>query len=114
MGAQGISELTSPKINNQINLKKILEKEKKQAGIKEDKIIYVTISKNEKEVSQAIKISEKEYEIFLFNDGRNLGTLRHELYHIADGHCDKPYNSLKYFFIQEPKATIYQLTGIKL
>ncbi len=113
-GSQGIHQELSPKIENQVSLKKILEKERKQAGIKEDEIIHVTISKNEKESSYSIKISEKEYEIFLFNYGRNLGVLRHELYHIADGHCDKPYNFLKYFFIQEPKATIYQITGLKL
>lgn len=63
-------------------------------------------------ISQALKTSEKEYGIFLSSEAKE-STLRHELYHIAGGHCDNEYNLLKYYFIQEPKATIYQITGLK-
>lgn len=111
LGIQGISELISPKINNQIQLEQIIKTERKLAGIKEDIKLYVTMGR--KENSQALKTGEKEYDIFLSKRGANKFTLRHELYHIADGHCDTKYNNLKYFFIQEPQATIYAATGWK-
>ena len=46
--------------------------------------------------------------------------LRHELYHVFDGHCDdfigasKTFIRLKSFFVHEPQATAYQVFGIKL
>ena len=110
-GTQGISELFSSKINNQ-NLEQILKIEKRRVGLNEDRIIYVRISKNEDETSAAQKLNENKYQIVL-SPNPSLNTLRHELYHISDGHCDKPYNLLKYLFIQEPQATIYSITGLK-
>jgi hypothetical protein len=47
----------------------------------------------------------------------NRKIVRHELYHIYDKHCDhdtKTKAELNYWFIEEPKAIIYSLTGLKL
>jgi len=41
-------------------------------------------------------------------------TVRHELYHIYRGDCEQELNALRYIFIQEPRAKIYELTGLKL
>src|SRR3989344_9451600 len=63
--SQGIhQEIFSPKIENQISLEKILEKERKKAGIKENIIIYARLSKNEKESLYSAKISEKNIKYF--------------------------------------------------
>lgn len=113
LGAQGISqEFISPKINNQSQLEQILNKEKKQAGIKKDIMLDVKLGCDEDGGSYSEKISEKKYKIRL-SSPTSLSTLKHELYHIADGHCDNSFNRLKYFFIDEPQATIYEITGLK-
>ena len=47
----------------------------------------------------------------------NRKIVRHELYHIYDGHGDhdtKLETELNYWFIEEPKAIIYSFTGLKL
>jgi hypothetical protein len=45
--------------------------------------------------------------------GSNVGAVRHELYHLAK-HLPRKRNFLKYFFYEEPTATIYSITGVKL
>ncbi|MBI2003908.1 hypothetical protein HYS72_00385 [Candidatus Pacearchaeota archaeon] len=99
------------KIKDKTHLETLLRQEKKKLGI-ENKDINVYFC-DRIETSSARKINENSYEIKIANNQRTTGILDHELYHIADGHCDKSYNTLKYFFIYEPQATIYELTGIK-
>lgn len=111
--AQGISQETSQRINNQSQLEQILNIERKRAGIKNEMIINISMSNNKEDISEAEKIGEKYYQITLSPRSSNLSTLRHELYHITDGHCDETYNDFKYFFWNEPQATIYQITGLK-
>lgn len=40
--------------------------------------------------------------------------VRHELAHIANGDVDKDFSYLRYFLIEEPRATIYGTLGIRL
>ncbi len=115
--SQKISQNNSPKINNQIHLEKFLKEERKRAGIKESIKINAIVG-NEGAYSQ--KIGKEEYNIYLPYKDLNLSTLRHELYHITDGHCiegTKTKSSLRYaleyLFWYEPKATIYEITGLK-
>ncbi len=125
--AQGISqELMSPRINNQNQLEQILNRERKRAGINDNIIIDAKLSYDKEEGSYSQRYYKGSYRIVLSPDrfspkGSNLATLRHELYHIADGHCDDPkrfnyskfQKELIYLFIHEPQATIYQITGLK-
>lgn len=78
------------------------------------------MSDGEDEISQARKLSNGEYEIVLSPRGSNLSKLRHEFYHVADGHCYKSgkgnsglNNTLTYLFWYEPQARIYQTKGLK-
>jgi len=115
----------SPKgenIRDKIHLEKLLKQEKKKLGI-ENKNINAYFC-NTIETSGARKINENSYEIFLAKDQRAFNVLRHELYHVADGHCDKGYElfnngrkfekTIRYLLINEPKASIYGATGLKL
>jgi len=116
--SQKISQNNSPKIENQAYIKKILEKERKRAGIKENIKINVFLNNGWEAYSQ--KIGKEEYKIILPYKDSNLSDLRHELYHIADGHFNGGETkssiryALEYLFWHEPQATIYQLTGLKL
>ena len=61
-----------------------------------------------------------EYGIILNGFGsRNRTTIRHELYHIYRGDCDRPAgfrkeHPLRYLFVAEPRAMIYEYFGLRL
>jgi len=115
--------IVSPKIANQERLESLLDVERKNAGIADDIEVKAYLG-NE---SCAEKVRDKSYEItiakhFPFND---TCALRHELYHVAGGHCDDMHNfknsyfgrlgnTVKFLWIYEPEAVIYSATGIKL
>ena len=115
-----ISKKDAPKIHSKSHLEQILDGERERAGIDEAVEIEVRLTNNDWEYNHVKKVSEGKYKILLAPDGQNLSTLRHELYHIADGHCDDRariendfLNELDYFFRREPQAIIYALTGLK-
>jgi len=109
------------KIKDKAHLETLLEQEKKNLGIENKNIHAYFCDTIEDSLSK--KINKNSYEILLSNNQRKLGILKHELYHIADGHCDENYkllnegrkleNTLRYLFVNEPKALIYGATGIK-
>jgi hypothetical protein len=114
VGTQYVSIKSSPKITSQSHLEEILDDEMKKAGIDSDIDLKIKLSDDEDEVSHLKRFMDGSYEIILSPYGSNVSTLRHELYHLADGHLDNGHFSLtKYFFWYEPQATIYQLTGLK-
>ena len=124
-GNNSISSYNSPIIKNRSELELIINDERIKAGVNENYHIHVIFEDNKpNESASAAKIGKNNYLIRLPKKDSNLSTLRHELYHIADGHCDdvleisKNSNSLKkllkYLFVYEPQASIYQSTGLKL
>lgn len=75
----------------------------------------------EHDAACAYKVAEGEYGVVIGGDFAEETTLRHELYHIFDGHVKKmenieypPVEMLRYLFYQEPQAIIYATTGIEL
>ncbi len=44
----------------------------------------------------------------------NKTKVRHELYHIYKGHCNKEFRIIPYLFKEEAQAILYYITGIKL
>ncbi len=111
LGSQLVSRHFSPSINTQSQLEFILEEEKEKAGIPKTTKVSANIE-NERLV-YSHKEGDKKYKVVLAKENSQLVLLRHELYHIADGHCDQPYYFLRYFFWEEPQATIYSITGLK-
>jgi hypothetical protein len=111
-----ITMLTSDNISSQQHLEKIVEKERMKLDNGKKYIIYPQLIS--KTWGEAKMISENEYKLIIGGSNSTEAAVRHELYHIFDGHCklgeNKIINSLEYWFVKEPKAAIYAATGIKL
>ena len=97
------------------NYQRIFDEEKEALGISHLEII--TRDFGIPSIPKVIKNNEI-YEISLSSDKlkdpksfRN--TCKHELFHIAAGHCENS-NIFKYILIHEPTTILYELTGIKL
>jgi hypothetical protein len=88
--AQGISrEFFSEKIKNTGDLIRIVRQE--ESSIKVDnlpRIVYLTYGHTEWGTACSGKIGKGKY-IILLDKERNRTVIRHELYHIYAGHCDK-------------------------
>ena len=107
-----ISVKNSSKIKDAHDLEILLRQEKKKLGI-EDKIISASFN-DTLLTSYAIK-KENNYEILIAQRHRCLGTLKHELFHIAAGHLDRSKTRLfRKYYLEEPSAMIYSLKDIKL
>ena len=115
-GVQSVAFSRSPKIENQSQLELKLSEEREKLKGKIGKNIVITArlitDKDSSPTAYARKIKEGEYEIVLSNLGASEHSLKHELYHIADGHIENK-GHLAYFFHNEPQAEIYALTGLK-
>ena len=118
LGASIIQKLFSPKIRNESELESVLATERTKLRIDDSIKIKAKLSENNMEGSYAVKRAQGEYEINLAPGSQNLATLKHELYHIADGHCIKVVKEgepdkmgvvelLKYLHWQEPRAVFY-------
>jgi hypothetical protein len=101
----------SEELENKSSIERAVDEEKKALGI-EKKDIGVIVN-DTIYVRCAGKVGEGKYEIYL-SEPETRDIIKHELYHIADGHCDEPYSITKYLFWYEPQAAIYSLTGLKL
>jgi len=123
--ANGIHRQFAQHIKSQSGLELILKDERKKLSLKDSIKINVNLNKDKKHVAHSKKLGDKDYEISLSNDTYDITTLRHELYHIADGHFEsqekiddsfqgKFIKSIKYLYHDEPKAILYHMTGIKL
>lgn len=114
-GAGALSTINSPKIENQSQLEQQIEVERKKIVLNDNAKIIPSFGKE----SFAKKIGDNVYKLSLKKGATN-STLKHELYHILAGHCDQGQRlptGLKnpsHFLWYEPKAVIYQATGIKL
>ena len=97
------------------SLESLFQEEKAKLGILEKKIDLVFLPKGK--IASSVKIKDT-YRISLDMDC-TLAELRHELYHIADGHCDLKFENkyafrAVYLFYMEPQAALYSAFGWKL
>lgn len=115
------SKLVSQTITNQTELEEILKEEESKLGII-DKRISAKFGKANGGNGHCNKLPDGSYNITL-QDGKegNRSTLRHELYHIYDGHLEDKKSisnellkDLKYFFVYEPQAVLYQSLDVRL
>lgn len=111
-----MTKIVAGQIRDRSVLEEVLVEERDRLNIGKD--VKITIKESNRETNYAEKTGANEYSIYLTTKGHNRDVLRHELYHIADGHCErsmeKPINKIIYFFWEEPQAKIYTLTGLKL
>ena len=119
--AEGVSDILSEEVEGLENLEKILEEEKSKLKQCQNYEINIKII-DDSETPYATKIYGDKFEIGLYQTS-NISTIRHELYHIEDGHTnmktpknlkERLHNGIKYLFVYEPQAAIYELTGLKL
>jgi hypothetical protein len=134
-------ETIYPNVKNQQEAYRILEEEKNKLGIKKPVDLRVYENDELREFgSQGYSGISSDGEGFTI--GANIGDLdrillRHELYHIHRGDCEKYPKRVgktkeedleyfmprkenpslgppEYFYLMEPRANIYSITGIKL
>ena len=114
-------------INSQEDLTKIVSEERKILTIPDSIKINSEYYPNTT-VAYSAKLDHNLYTIHI--GGKSVmgpctrGTVKHELYHIADGHCDQGNQALfennkfaanaTYFLYWEPQAAIYSAFDIKL
>ncbi len=119
---------TSPKIRSQLELEEVMKVEREKLNIPESVLIrgiydpqenkgpeYTGFpGAGEKHRAYCWKVQKDFYKIVLIGKLHpSVSTVKHELYHIKDGHCEerdgsKVMNRLRYWFIEEPKAHFYQ------
>lgn len=109
----------SAKISNQKQLNFHLNEEKKKLSLENVKIEAEMNQSASQTYSQ--KIGYNQYKIILSPSGQNLATLKHELFHIADNHCDDKTGAepgfsaddikfkARYLLVYEPKAVVYSI-----
>ncbi len=120
-GAGILSKAINPRITSQTHLEKILPVERRSAGINDDVLLEILINQDIPRSADVIKLDDKKYRISISANSLDLGTLRHELYHVGRGHCHT-ISTMKSgvqraaykTFIAEPQAMIYEVFGIKL
>jgi hypothetical protein len=114
---EAYNNILSKPIRDQMDLESKLIQERKKLGykIKENEVIRARKA-HDKELTQ-VKKNIIGYEIILSENYFTEAGLKHELYHIADGHLEKRTDGFlakaRYFFWNEPQAAIYQITGLK-
>lgn len=110
----------SKKVNNE-NIERIVAKERIALSIPNNISIETKFAD---QITNVRKLSDKRYVINLSKKCRQ-STIKHELYHIADGHCDSllednraghngAYIMAKYLFWHEPQAVLYEAFGLRL
>ena len=126
--AQAVSMYIYPGIYNQSQFEIKLEEGKRRLGIGDDITIKWAfreggyhrdesfIEKVARNTIDSTKLGKKEYKI-RFTGGASESLLRHELFHIADGHFEhlegmsSLVKAINYAIVYEPRATAYQLLG---
>ncbi|MBS3086589.1 hypothetical protein J4422_02710 [Candidatus Pacearchaeota archaeon] len=119
LGLAGLSSITrvfSERVNSQEDLDRIVKEEVEKLGItKPIKANFQTSY-----AGGAKKIGEGNYEINIGGFAARRSMVRHELYHIRKGHCEKIREEIgindlfNYLLKYEPQAIAYQVFGIKL
>lgn len=119
IGTEFVSNNLSPKINSQIELEQLVERERKKINPNNNCVVFPILSSENE--ARSYRMFNGWYVIDIGGKMAHESSLRHELYHILDGHCDDVLKSksnfqreLRYLFIYESQAAIYESTGLKL
>jgi hypothetical protein len=119
---EGYASLGAEKVNA-ANLDRVMREERARLSMPNDVSIEVTFSPR---FAKSQRLSDKSYAIRLSNALSDRSTLKHELYHITDGHFDSLFEDneighinigraiAKFFFCHEPQAALYEAFGLRL
>jgi len=125
-GAQLVGNLVSEKICSQAHLDQVVEEEARKIGVNQRTLVANFYVRNGPNYNN-IRGARSKVDDFVFEGrtipmkvleikegwGASRAAVRHELYHLKK-HLPRKKNRLKSFFYEEPTATVYELTGIKL
>ncbi len=119
MTTQITTNLASEKIFTQSELERLVAAERKNINKREEYKIIARLSPET--AAESGKLGPELYYLKIGGIFANKRSLRHELYHILDDHFDPGTGSasrfiqtLKYLYVYEPQATLYEATGLKL
>jgi hypothetical protein len=114
--------LSQPKLSSIKEIEQVINEEVDNLGLR-DKKLNIILGNTQNGRCEAYKLGDNKYEIHLNPPlGYTRFVIKHELYHIADGHCEKQYLNtfkdqigfaLNLMYWYEPQAVIYSLTGLK-
>ena len=107
----------SPELKTKQEVQYALDEEAKELNLLEKNILVQLVADGTcrgDALACSGKIGDNTYSISLEEDGRTRNILRHELYHIADEHCDEEWSTFKYFSLWEPQAVVYEVWGWRL
>jgi hypothetical protein len=120
IGANNYVSRKSEQFSSVEEMEEILEEEKKRLGLDDFEIIIRDHSSQENVDSDFIpgtyclQTGDRKYVLFMGENSRNRGMLRHELKHVNQITYNNPLiNWLNYLFVNEPSAIIYSLTALK-
>lgn len=100
---------------------KKVEEEIENLNLGEEKVVEIKVTDKICR-SKCKKKSENKYLVKIADNslGRSPGTIKHEIYHVHKGDCERhdiplfSIRTLKYLFIEEPRANIYDIFSIHL
>jgi hypothetical protein len=118
--ASGVAaNLTSPAIETQEQLEWVIDAEMVRLGFDNDVVVLGQLIGPDE--ARAIPLAENVYKVKVGGFLANETTVRHELYHICDGHLEASdilaggfQKGFAYLFWYEPQARIYQITGLRV
>ncbi|MEK6825264.1 MAG: hypothetical protein AABY00_00590 [Nanoarchaeota archaeon] len=107
------------KIEGPLEMKVMFERERAKQNISPDKKIGFIWDIQTPGKSGTMRVAHNNYIVLFRKGSNNSAVVEHEFYHISDGHCDKRsygsfLNNLRYWLVNEPQATLYTATGIRL
>ena len=107
----GGSKLFSEKITEQEQLDDIIQEEADRLGMTKPvkgKLWY------DESIAEASATNGDNYRIDLGGMHACRASVRHELYHLYKGDCDKQATEIQYFFLHEPRAILYEVFRLRL
>ena len=116
LGIQEAANLSlfQEKIKSRAELEMIGKEEAGKLGLEKYAIEYIY---DDKETSMRKYTDEGKYKLGMTKFMATRKNVKHELYHLlkdVEGEKNAKPNFPRYFFVQEPRATLYGIFGIKL
>jgi hypothetical protein len=113
-GLQFLSAISpfNEKIKSQEHLERVIKEEAGKLGLDASKI-----DSKYNHLGESYADKKGERYLVVLDSGLNCtrGSVKHELCHIANKDCDrKKEKGLHYYLVREPRATAYEVFGLKL
>lgn len=109
LALSSIANEINPPIHTQVQLEQAVAKEAESLGCMK----RITALLEGRNGAVAYKTGT-EYVVSVGGDYATYSSVRHEVYHICDGHADTEPTMLRYWFWGEPQAILYDIFRVRL